>query len=94
MTAPFLTLLVLQGAVFAVWAYFMFRTLFMLAARARDRDVAAGGSALPGPGAMLRGFAEFATSPHDRPAFLRIAGLTAVLVFLTLGIAAFGVSRA
>jgi hypothetical protein len=52
-------LLGLQGVVFAVWAYWMFRCLFRL----RRRAVAETGSAFPGPGATLRSFAAFATLP-------------------------------
>lgn len=75
--------LTLQGAVFAVWAFWMFKVLFAL----RRRAVAETGRAFPGPGATLKQVADFLQVPEFASDRRVLGGLTAGLVALTLGFA-------
>jgi hypothetical protein len=65
---------VMQGLVFAVWAFWAFRCLF----RMRAWAVAETGRSLPGTRAALRAFRFFATQPQfrrDKGIFLLLTGL-------------------
>ena len=84
---PWLILLPVQGAVFALWAYRMFRTLFRLRAHA----VRASGKLYPGVGATLAAFRAFVTAQEFALDRRRLAVLTLLLIGLT---GAFALSRA
>lgn len=75
MTTGTLILLSLQGLLFAVWGFLMFRTLFLLKRRAR-RDT---GAALPGPLSALAQWRIFLTSREDRKARLLLGLVTLLL---------------
>ena len=83
MTTGTLILLTLQGVIFAVWAGLMFRTLFLLARRARQDT----GSAIVGPAQALKQWRRWLTAPDDRSA-RRLLGLVTALM-LCLNIAFF-----
>lgn len=73
--------LAVQGAVFALWGYLMFRALF----QARRIAVANSGKMWPGPFVALTALRDWARSrPRD---FTRLAATTAVF-FLMIGIGA------
>ena len=78
-----IVMLALQGVVFTVWAFWMFKVLFAL----RRRAVAETGRAFPGPGATLKQFADFLRVPEFAADRRVLGGLTAGLVTLTLGFA-------
>ncbi len=54
--------LIVEGIVFAVWAFLMFRTLFRLRARA----VRETGASFPGPVSTLKYFGLFLRAPEYR----------------------------
>jgi hypothetical protein len=71
-------LLGVQGVVFALWAFWMFRCLFRL----RRWAVAQSGSVFPGPVVTLRSFAGFATLPEYARDRRILLALTLVLFAL------------
>ena len=74
-------LLAVQGIVFALWGFLMFRTLFRLRARA----VARSGQAFPGLGATLESFGAFLTDPvfaRDR----RLLGAVTLAMFALIAL--------
>lgn len=83
MSGGLLVLMVLQAVVFAIWAFYAFRSVFRLRADA----VAATGKPWPGPAASLRAFAGFATLPKYAQDRRRMLVLTLLLLGLS---AAFG----
>jgi len=70
--------LAVQAIVFAVWAFFMFRTLFLLARRARQNS----GATFPGVGAALTQWRIWLTSKEDKTRRRRL-GLLTFFVLLT-----------
>ncbi|MDN5785921.1 hypothetical protein [Pseudorhodobacter sp.] len=73
----------LQGAVFALWAVVMFRTLFRLRAQA----VAETGHAFPGPLVTLRTFLGFLTRPEYQRDRRMLLALTLLLFAMIGGLA-------
>ena len=67
-----------QAVVFAIWAYLMFRTLFLLARRARQES----GALFPGVGAALTQWRVWLTSDEGKSRRRRLSVMT-LLVLLT-----------
>ena len=87
MTVVFFALLGLQGIAFAVWAFFMFKTLFLL----RRRAVARTGRSFIGPIAFLNEIRHWLAAPADRRD--RVILFTALLLLVVLvAITSLGVS--
>lgn len=68
-------LLALQGLIFAVWAFLLFRTIFLLAHRARQKT----GQAFSGPFATLSQWRNWLTCNEDRTARRRLGIITVAL---------------
>lgn len=84
MPAPYIAILAVQGAIFLLWAFLMFRALFRLwgmAERERDRR---GLGYFGGIGMTFEMFAAFAAAPEHRKERNRIIFVTLVL-FATIG---------
>ncbi len=81
MTTSTLILLTLQGVIFAVWAFLMFRTLFLLAGRARQKT----GKAFPGLLEALRQWREWLTSAEDKRS-RHLLGAVTLLLIATSGV--------
>lgn len=71
--------LVVQGALFLLWAFLAFRWLFALRADA----VAESGKAFPGPAATLRAFSRGLTDARYAKERLRLGILTPLLLGLS-----------
>ncbi len=71
-------LLAVQAAVFALWAFLMFRTLFRL----RRRAVARSGRSVPGVGDTLEGWTAFLRLPDYRADRRLLAGVTLLMFAL------------
>jgi hypothetical protein len=78
-----LAVLAVQGIVFAIWAYWMFRCLFLL----RRAAIAETGRGYPGLRATLRQFGLFARSDLHQADRRVLVVLTLVLLGLTLAFA-------
>lgn len=78
-----------QLALFAFWAYLMFKTLFGLARRARART----GKLYPNPVDSLHEFGLWLTSPTDRPARFQLGFITLALFASTFGSAVLHISK-
>ncbi len=78
-----MAVLAVQGIVFAIWAYWMFRSLFLL----RRAAIAETGRGYPGLRATLRQFGLFARSDQHQADRLVLVVLTLVLLGLTLAFA-------
>ena len=78
-------LLALGTALFAAWAFLMFRTLFLL----RRRAEAESGRTFPGPGQALRHWGRFFRGEHDRRLRNRLIGTTMGLVVWLVALAYF-----
>lgn len=74
--------LVLMGAVFALWAAMMFRTLFRLRRIAVERQAADGGGLLRYYGHVLQTFRDFAIRPMHRGDRTRLILVTLLLFAL------------
>lgn len=72
--------LVLQGLVFIVWAFMMYRTLFLFRRRAAEET----GQAFPSTGQFLKQAGRWLRSPEDRSERNTLFFLTAVLIVMTL----------
>ena len=83
MSTGALILIIAQAVTFIAWAFLMFRTLFLLAGRARRES----GASIPGVAASLKQWKIWLTSQDDRRARMRLALATAA-VFLLTGVAA------
>jgi hypothetical protein len=68
-------LLILEGLVFALWAFLMFRSLFRLRARAARET----GSAFPGPFATLRAVGDWLRDPATKSDRMTLLAVTLVL---------------
>lgn len=79
MTGPEIFRLVLQGLVFAVWAFLLFSVLFKLRARAEKET----GKPFPGPGTALRQWGKWFRAPEDRRERNTLLFLTLVLLAMT-----------
>lgn len=79
MSTATLTLMILQGLLFIVWAYLMFSTLFLLTRRARRET----SEAFPNPIAALKQWRLWFTSKEDRIARLRLGFCTLALIGLS-----------
>ena len=75
MTTGAVIRMVLMGAVFLLWAAWMFRTLALLRRRAAED----GGPLFPGPGGFLRQARRWLTAPEDRQDRNTLGFLTFVL---------------
>ena len=75
--------LVIQGVVFAVWAFCAFRSLF----RIRARAVAETGRAFPGMAATLRAFRDFVVLHQYQSERRILLLLTVVLLGLSIAFA-------
>jgi hypothetical protein len=72
-----LILLTVQAVIFAIWAFLMFQTLFLLARRARRES----GTVFPGVGATLTEWRVWLTSDADKAARTRLGTLTLLILF-------------
>lgn len=86
MTATAITVLAVQGVVFALWAFVAFRSLFRLLAALQKTT----GQPLPGLRSTLSAPGLFLTDPHFAPDRKALAVLTPLLLILSL---VFAVSR-
>ncbi|MCB1341097.1 MAG: hypothetical protein KDK24_08540 [Pseudooceanicola sp.] len=86
MTATRIILLVLGAAIFAAWAWHMFRVLFLLRKRAGTET----GQMFPGPSAAWHQWGRFFRSPEDRILRQRLTGLTLGLLVWMVGLAFVG----
>lgn len=82
MTLPQTFFLLLGGVVFALWAFQLFRVLFMLRRRATART----GKNFPGPLDALKDWGGFLTAPEDTRA-RRMLALTMVAMFAWIAMA-------
>lgn len=71
----------LQALVFVVWAFLMYRNLFMLRRRAVDQT----GRPFPGPVTTARGFADFVRRPEFRRD-RNLLGLVTLALFVLIGL--------
>lgn len=71
----------LQTLVFVVWAFLMYRNLFMLRRRAVDQT----GRTFPGPVTTARGFADFVRRPEFRRD-RNLLGLVTLALFVLIGL--------
>ncbi|MDG3041310.1 hypothetical protein [Roseicyclus marinus] len=78
--------LVLQGLVFIAWAGLMFRTLFLLRARAADQT----GTTFPGPGQFIAQAGHWLRSDEDRAERKTLGFMTFVLLAMSLSTAFLG----
>jgi hypothetical protein len=79
-------LLILEGLVFSLWAFLMFRSLFRLRARA----VKATGSQYPGPIAFLRAIGDWLGDPEAKRERMMLLAVTLLLFAI---IATFALTR-
>lgn len=79
-------LLVVQGLVFAIWAYHMFRAVFRLYGHAVRKS----GRMMPGFGAQIGALQAFLAEPAFRSDRRRLFLATAALAVLTLAFAILG----
>lgn len=82
--------LVLQGLVFLAWAGLMFRTLFLLRARAVEQT----GTGFPGLGQFFAQTAHWLRSDEDRAERKTLAFMTFVLLAMSVSTAFLGAPAA
>lgn len=82
--------LVLQSLVFLAWAALMFRTLFLLRARAEQET----GLAIPGPGQFITQVGRWLRSDDDRAERKTLFFMTFVLLAMSLSTAFLGAPTA